>query len=287
MKPSYFSQLQLILAMILAGSTPLASQIIGHGLPPFTASALRFAVALPLLYGLMRRQGLAWPRLSARDLGLLILQAACSSVGYTSLLVVGMQQSRVGDAAILTATLPAVTAVLGWVLLGHRPATRLWLAIALATLGAGTLQWPGNQPAGHTTHWLGNALVLAAVVCEGVFILLQRRLKQPIPALSLSALLCLLALLLSLPLAILERPTAWPAPALLACVYYGVLPTALGYWLWYSGAASVKPSRAALLTVVMPLFATVFGLLAGEQLYGMQVAGLLLALLALWLAAAA
>ncbi|WP_144370819.1 DMT family transporter [Vogesella urethralis] len=287
MKPSSFPQLQLVLAMILAGSTPLVSQIIGHGLPPFTASALRFAVALPLLYGLMLQQGLAWPRPSARDLGLLILQAACGSVAYTSLLVVGMQQTRVSDAAILTATLPAVTAVLAWLLLGHRPGRRLWLAIALATLGAATLQWPGNQPAGQASHWLGNTMVLAAVVCEGVFILLQRRLSQPIPSLSLSALLCLLALLLSLPLAILEQPSAWPASALLGCIYYGALPTALGYWLWYSGAAKVVASRTALLTVVMPLAATVFGLLAGEQLHGAQVAGLLITLLALWLAAGA
>lgn len=286
MKPTYLPPLQLVLAMILAGSTPLASQIIGHGLPPFTASALRFAVALPLLYALMRRQGQGWPRPPAGDLGLLVLQAACGSVGYTSLLILGMQQSRVGDAAVLTATLPAVTAVLGWLLLGQRPTPRLWLAIALATLGAATLQWPGKQPAGQASHWLGNALVLAAVVCEGVFILLQRRLKQPIPALSLSALLCLLALLLSLPLAMLEQPVSWQAPALLACVYYGVLPTAAGYWLWYSGAARVKPARAALLTVVMPLSATLFGLAAGEQLSAMQAGGLLLALLALWLAAA-
>jgi drug/metabolite transporter (DMT)-like permease len=271
--------------MILAGSTPLVSQIIGQGLPPFTASALRFAVALPLLYGLMRQQGLALPRPPTRDLGLLVLQAACGSVGYTSLLLLGMQQTRVSDAAILTATLPAVTAVLGWLLLGHRPGRRLWLAIALATAGAGTLQWPGNQPTGQASHWLGNALVLAAVVCEGVFILLQRRLSQPIPALSLSCLLCLLALLLSIPLAALEQPGTWSASALLGCIYYGALPTALGYWLWYSGAAKVAASRTALMTAVMPLAAMAFGLLAGEHLHGVQVAGLLITLLALWLAA--
>ena len=287
MNKTHRAQLQLAMAMILAGTTPLASQIIGHGLPPFTASALRFALALPLLYGLMRYQREAWPKPSRRDLGLLLLQAACGSVGYTSLLILGMQQTRVSDAAILSATLPAVTALLGWLLLGHRPGRRLWLAIALATAGACTLQWPGSHRDGQSSHWLGNALVLAAVVCEGVFILLQRRLSQPIPALSLSSLLCLLALLLSLPLAILEQPGVWPASALLGCVYYGALPTALGYWLWYSGAAKVVASRTALLTVVMPLAATVFGLLAGEHLHGVQVAGLLITLLALWLAAGA
>lgn len=285
MNTTHRTQLQLSIAMILAGTTPLASQIIGHGLPPFTAGTLRFAMALPLLYGLMRHQRQAWPRPPRRDLGLLLLQAACGSIGYTSLLILGMQQTRVSDAAILSATLPAVTALLGWLLLGSRPGLRLMLAIALATAGACTLQWPGSRPDGQASHWLGNALVLTAVMCEGLFILLQRRLSQPIPPLSLSCMLCLLALLLSVPLALLEPQSHWSGSAVLGCLYYAALPTALGYWLWYSGAATLGASRAALFTVIMPLTATVLGVLNGEALYGVQVLGLLIALLALWLAA--
>ncbi|RVL10557.1 EamA/RhaT family transporter, partial [Sinorhizobium meliloti] len=38
----------LSLAMVLVGSTVIASKIIAAGLPPFTATALRFAIAFPL-----------------------------------------------------------------------------------------------------------------------------------------------------------------------------------------------------------------------------------------------
>lgn len=51
----------LSLAMVLVGSTVIASKIIAAGLPPFTATALRFAIAFPLFLGLMRATGASWP----------------------------------------------------------------------------------------------------------------------------------------------------------------------------------------------------------------------------------
>ncbi|TMJ37217.1 MAG: EamA/RhaT family transporter, partial [Alphaproteobacteria bacterium] len=44
----------LTFAMVLVGSTVIASKIIGGGLAPFTAAALRFAIALPFFFALMR-----------------------------------------------------------------------------------------------------------------------------------------------------------------------------------------------------------------------------------------
>ncbi len=47
-------------AMATVGSTVVASRLIAAGLPPFTATALRFAVATPVLWLLMRATGMAW-----------------------------------------------------------------------------------------------------------------------------------------------------------------------------------------------------------------------------------
>jgi len=54
--------LYLALAMVTVGSTVVASKLIAAGLPPFTATALRFAVALPLFLALLRLTGTPWPR---------------------------------------------------------------------------------------------------------------------------------------------------------------------------------------------------------------------------------
>ena len=54
---SYLGYFYLTLAMVLVGSTVIASKVIASGLPPFTATALRFAIALPCLLGAMRLTG--------------------------------------------------------------------------------------------------------------------------------------------------------------------------------------------------------------------------------------
>ncbi|MGC5881429.1 EamA/RhaT family transporter, partial [Ralstonia pseudosolanacearum] len=45
--------LLLSLAMMTVGSTVIASKLIAGNLPPFPATALRFAVALPFLFALV------------------------------------------------------------------------------------------------------------------------------------------------------------------------------------------------------------------------------------------
>ena len=81
----------LTLAMVTVGSTVVASRIIAAGLPPFTAAALRFAIALPIFLALMHWRGQRLPRPGRHDAMLLALQALCGSVGYAVLLVAGLR----------------------------------------------------------------------------------------------------------------------------------------------------------------------------------------------------
>jgi drug/metabolite transporter (DMT)-like permease len=48
------------------------------------------------------------------------------------------------------------------------------------------------------------------------------------------------------------------AAALLGLAYYAVVPTVLGFVLWYAGAARVAASEAALFTAVLPVSALLF-----------------------------
>ena len=77
------AHLQLTGAMLTVGSTVIASKAIGAGLDPLPATALRFAMALPVFLLLMRLTGTPFPRPGLRDALLLLAQAAIGSVGYT------------------------------------------------------------------------------------------------------------------------------------------------------------------------------------------------------------
>jgi drug/metabolite transporter (DMT)-like permease len=298
MSDSFKGQLLCSLAMVLVGSTVVASKVIGEDMEPFLATVLRHALALPVFFGLMRWQGQRLPRVGRRDAVLLLVQAAAGSVGYSVLLILGVTLASASDAGIVAGTLPAAAALFSALLLGERPGLRLGAAIVLATLGVMAVAFTPDAGAGTAgtagvQRLTGIALVLAAVVCEAVFILANKRLSRPIPALALSTLMSAGGLLLSL------LPAVWlavrgngtptlTAPALLGVVYYAWVPTVGGFLLWYAGSARTSGVRASLATVWLPVSALALSVgLLGESVRAWQWAGLGCVLAAMVLAATA
>jgi drug/metabolite transporter (DMT)-like permease len=126
-------------------------------------------------------------------------------------------------------------------------------------------------------------LVLAAVVCESLFLLLNKRLRTPAAPLLLATLMCAWGMLLCAVPALLEwvRLSADPpATAWWAVAWYAVVPTVLGFVAWYAGARRVTGTEAALFTALVPLSALAIGVtLMGESLGWLQACGAALVLL--------
>nr|WP_329957648.1 CPBP family intramembrane glutamic endopeptidase [Bordetella petrii] len=110
---------------------------------------------------------------------------------------------------------------------------------------------------GPSRSLLGNALVFGAVVCESLFILLNKRLRQPLRPLAQSTCMTALGLGIAAAAALFEAPwaAAWPPGAMLAVAYYAAVPTVAGFLLWYAGAERVSGTEAALFTAVAPVAA--------------------------------
>jgi drug/metabolite transporter (DMT)-like permease len=272
----------LALAMATVGSIVPASRIFAGALPPAVAGAGRLLVAAAVLvpWALRReRHAFAGP-FTLRDRAILVLQAAAGTVGFTVLMVLGTARTTAADASVVAGTLPAVAAALSVVVLRERPGPRRWLAIALAVAGLVIVQAPGAGGAAWGGRRLaGNLLVLGAVTCESLFILLQKRLRRPLPALAQSALMTVLGLALLAVPALLELRrldlAAVPAGAWAAVAYYGLVPTVLGFVWWYRGAAQVSGAEAGVFTAVMPLSgAALSALVLGEPLGLRHLAGL-------------
>lgn len=277
---SWKGQLLCSLAMVLVGSTVVVSKVIAQDIEPFAATVLRHALALPVFLALMRWHGQRLPRVGRRDALLLTVQAAAGSVGYSVLLILGVSLASASDAGIVAGTLPAAAALFSALLLGERPGLRLVLSIALATAGVMAVALaPESAPPGCTsTRLAGIALVLAAVACEAVFILANKRLSQPIPALALSTLMSAGGLLLSaLPAWLVAQasPSSFTVPALAGVLYYAWVPTVGGFLLWYAGSARTSGVRASLATVWLPVAALLLSVVfLGESIRSWQWLGL-------------
>ena len=280
MSESWKGPLLCSLAMVLVGSTVVVSKPIAQDIEPFAATVLRHALALPVFLVLMRWSGQQLPRVGRRDALLLTVQAAAGSVGYSVLLILGVALASAADAGIVAGTLPAAAALFSALLLGERPGRRLVLSIALATAGvmAVAMAPDGAAQGGASTRLAGIALVLAAVACEAVFILANKRLSQPIPALALSTLMSGGGLLLSvLPAWLVAQasPSSFTAAALAGVLYYAWVPTVGGFLLWYAGSARTSGVRASLATVWLPVSALLLSVVfLGESIRSWQWLGL-------------
>lgn len=284
------------LAMMTVGSTVVASKLIAAAMAPFLATALRHALALPffmlLCWGLRLQLPAPWRvlvRMDGHDRRLLLMQAAAGSVGYGVLLLWGLRSSSAADASVIVGTLPAVAGLFAVVVLRERPGRTLLAALGLATLGVLAVSLGPNGFGADSMPSI--VLLLGAVSCEAMFILLNKRLHQPLPAVTLSTLMSAAGVLLAGVAALVEhllgRPPDWSAPALLGLLYYALVPTVGGFLLWYAGSARLTASQAALTTALMPVAALLLSaLVLGEPIRLAQWAGLGCVLLSIMVGAA-
>lgn len=274
MSREFQGYIYLTLAMTTVGSTVVASKVIASGLPPFTATALRFAVAFPFFLFLMRWTGSRLLRLSGRDWLILVTQAGAGSVGYTTLLISGLSLTSAANAGVIIGTLPVVSAAISILVLGERPQRFLLLAIGLAAAGVFSIAF---SPAAGSGSLVGDMLIFGAVICEGLFILLNKRLGTSIPPLTQSALMTAIGFVVAGVPALFEHHDIGIAsqPALLAVVYYALVPTVGGFILWYAGAERVSGAEASLFTAVAPATAVIFAFLVlGEAVGSNQIFGI-------------
>jgi drug/metabolite transporter (DMT)-like permease len=285
MSESLKGQLLCSLAMVLVGSTVVVSKIIGQDIEPFLATTLRHALALPVFLLLMRGTRAQFARVSLHDAVLLLVQAAAGSVGYSVLLIQGVHLSSAADASVIAGTLPTMSALFAMVFLDERPGVRMLLSIALATVGVVMVALSPDTAAQSSTRGQGIGLVLGAIACEAVFILANKRLSQPLPALVMSTLMCAGGLLLSAVAAWWVAPASvskMSTPALLGVAYYAWVPTVGGFLLWYAGSARTSGARAALATVWLPVSALLLSaLVLGETIRTWQWLGFVCVVLAI------
>jgi drug/metabolite transporter (DMT)-like permease len=159
--------------------------------------------------------------------------------------------------------MPAVVAVLAVLLLGERPALRVWLGIALAVGAMILLELQNASSTTSTADW-GLILVLAAVVAEAFYTVLARGLGGRVSPIVISAWLSLFGLIAFAPFAIVDATridlasVSWTSWA--SAVYYGVFPSVTSFLLFYSAIRRIEAAKAGIFTSLMPLTAIVLSI---------------------------
>lgn len=249
-------------------------------IPPFSARALGLGLGVVLLavLALLRRTSLwpqraAWPAIGIG--GLLTVAAFNICTAFAQL------TTSTSRAAVLTFTMPLISAMLAWWLLGERPDRRSRIALGLGALGVAMLAVPvlqalgaaaqGAPSAPGTSLW-GLLLPLGAALAWSLGTVATKRWPPPgdrivITAwqLGIGAAIAALAALLAGE----HLPATLPLRVQVALAWHVLVATAVAYVLWYRLLASASATVSSLTTLAVP----VVGVLGAMALVGERPSG--------------
>jgi drug/metabolite transporter (DMT)-like permease len=244
--------------------------------PPLPFAAIRFLVGSVLLSFVARRLAPGGCP-TGRRLWQLVALGVLGNTLYQMAFLVGLDLTTASSVSLIMAAIPVVVAVIGAVLGIERPTRPVWWGIGICTVGVLLIVGAKGVDVSGAT-WMGNALILFAVICWGLFTVGVRRVGEglhPIwvttvstiggtPGLALAGIPGM-ARVRWLDLGLL----AWGA-----LFYSTVFALVLAYALWSRSVQGIGGSRVALYNCAIPGVAILFAWFAlGERPLWIQVPG--------------
>lgn len=276
---------------LLAASTSLVGSYVGlskllvAAFPVFLLAGLRFGFAALLMLPWLKKPAHEAP-LDARSRWLLFLESFLGNFLFSICMLYGLRQSSAVVAGVILAGIPAAVALLSWAVLRERLGGRTLAGIACA-VGGIALVATGKQGGADTTL-VGALLLIAAVFCEGCYVVIGKQLTAGLGPKRISALINLWGLALVAPLAIWQGLSFdFGAPRVLdwgLLAYYSATASVITVWLWMAGLQGLPAAKAGVFMVFLPISTALVGLALGESLssqqalaYGLALAGVVLA----------
>lgn len=279
----------LFLALIWGLSIP-ATKLGLEDIPPLTLTALRFLVAVPLMFIVSIRQLWVPWRAVPSIVALGVMGISLGNVAQSF----GVQGTSASAGTIISATIPIFIVILAAVRL-HQPVTgRQWVGLLAAFAGIALVAYGSNSGADDSsrTTVAGVGWMLLSAAAIAFYYIWSAELTGRYGTLPVATWNMLAGLFTILPMAGWEiahssAPIQFTMQALWMTVYLGVMVTVLGLLLWLHLLRTVPARIAASVQYLQPVFGIVASaFLFGDRLGLMFVAGVVLILGGLALAVA-
>lgn len=253
------------------GSTWLFIKLGLEDLPPFTFAAIRFIIAVAIVFSIIRIRGLALPR--ARSDWILLAVTGILSFGFNYGLVFwGEQYITSGLAALLQATTPAFGLVFAHF---NLPGERLsWTRIGGVVLGVfGVAVVFSNQLAIAGRQALAGcvALLLSSIFVAYSNVLVKKHGKNLNPAIMTAGqMLFGLLLLLVASITLEGNPLRyhWTPMAVIALLYLAIVGSVIAFLLYYWLILNMDVTKSMLIALVTPVVAVILGMIVLNEEFG-------------------
>lgn len=225
----------------------------------------------------------AWRPVARSDMSAIAWLAVTWIAFPLSMFPIAQQWIDSSLAGMLNAAMPLGTVAISWLFFATPSSARRIGGVAVGLAGVALIGLP--EASTSNTHAIGVGLVLAAIVSYGFAINLAGPLQRKYGSLPVLSRTLVIATVLVAPYALWGvGGSSFAMSALLSCVVLGAGGTGLALVMATKLTGRVGPVRASMTTYVIPVVATVLGVVVRKETVSMlAIAGTLLVLLSAWL----
>jgi drug/metabolite transporter (DMT)-like permease len=269
----------MLLVCLIWGFNFSITKVALEDIPPLPFTAIRFLISSLLLWLVLRVvEGPA--KLPPGGLRKLVLLGVLGNTCYQLFFTVGLARTTATNSALILSTVPTIVAVFAGALGLERITRRMWLGIALGTLGV--MLVIATRGVGFEAGTLGgDLLTVLAVLCWAGYTLGLRAVPSGVSPLRVTTVTTIAGtpglVLTGLPGMLRLNWEAVSLKAWLALAYAAVLSLVVAYLLWNRSVKAVGGTRTAIYMCVTPLVAAGGAwLLLGERPHPLQGVGAVL-----------
>jgi len=257
----------LLAAVVIWGWTFVATKILVAEIGPVEIFALRLAIGLPFLAGVLVLKGVPL-RFERADAGPLVLGGAIFTLHFL-VQIAGLVTTTATNTGWIISVSPLVLAVLSFFILRERIGWSGLVGIVVATTGIVLLVSRGRLA---DLGWLrstGDWLVLASAHTWAFYTVVTRDLARRRHPLAVTFAILLIAAaftaILVVAVADVSSVRSLSPRGIVALLYLAIPGLALGQWFWQEGVAKLGATRAGLYLYLEPLATLVLAVpLLGE-----------------------
>ncbi|HEX6559242.1 MAG TPA: EamA family transporter [Longimicrobiales bacterium] len=260
MKSPYRAHAALFGMVIIWGVNFSVSKIALSSVSPLAFNALRFPLASLLLLGVLAAQRRI--DLPARpEIPRVLAVGLLGNVVYQLCFIFGLNATSAGNASLLLASTPILTALLSAALGHERVHARTWLGVSCTFAGIVLIVLGGVREANARGSIIGDVLMLSASVMWAFYTVGSRPLVDRHGAIMVTAWTLWVGTVGIVMIGIPEllrldwsalRPATWGAIA-----YAGLLSIGLSYIFWYYGVGVLGNTRTSSYSNVTPVVALI------------------------------
>jgi drug/metabolite transporter (DMT)-like permease len=253
------TDLLLLLMTLIWGSNFTVIKYSLEDLLPLSFNALRFtlASAAMLIVAVAMRDRVE--KLAPGDGRKLFLLGLLGNTCYQSMFIIGMAHTRAGNAALILATTPLFTAILGRIRKHEYFATQGVLGLLLAFAGIVMIVVSGHGEVSIGETLVGDSLLLGSTLCWSLYTVGSKQLVQKYGSMKATTIMMTsgtpLLLAVCTPSLLRQdwsrvRPIAWAGLA-----FSGLFAIALAYLIWSYGVRTIGSTRTAIYSNITPIVA--------------------------------